>query len=299
VKPFISIIIPTYNRSAFLPTAIQSVLDQTFDDFELIIVDDGSTDVTREIVKEYHDERMKYIFQNNNGRSAARNKGIELAKGKYICFLDDDDYVLNHYLEIIHQKVMNYDGPPTLFIAQYEIEVDGNRITRTEHPAKFPNFVKYIWDAFVPIQSICFPNQVLKENRFPVGFHIWEDKHLLLRIVLNYPLIYIQKVTSVVVEHRERSVNRINPDTFEEDSKEMIRTMDDLFAIYELQLGLFLKKGDIQKKKSQSLIGKSLDALDAGEKHLATLALKGAIKKYFHSSLVLTYLNTIRKIVFK
>ena len=85
-----SIIIPTYNRAAFLPKAIESVLAQTYTDWELIVVDDGSTDNTREVVAQYNDERIIYIYQENAERSAARNNGISQAKGDFICFMDSD-----------------------------------------------------------------------------------------------------------------------------------------------------------------------------------------------------------------
>jgi glycosyltransferase involved in cell wall biosynthesis len=86
----ISVIIPTYNRSHLIKDAVESVLSQTYQDFELIIIDDGSTDNTREVLAEYG-ERLQYIYQENQGRSAARNHGINLAKGEYIAFLDSDD----------------------------------------------------------------------------------------------------------------------------------------------------------------------------------------------------------------
>jgi glycosyltransferase involved in cell wall biosynthesis len=88
--PMTSIIIPTFNRAAFLREAIDSVLAQTEQDFELLVVDDGSTDQTRELVAEYGN-RIRYLFQNNRGVSAARNLGIRQTSGKLVAFLDSDD----------------------------------------------------------------------------------------------------------------------------------------------------------------------------------------------------------------
>ncbi|HKK53946.1 MAG TPA: glycosyltransferase family A protein [Patescibacteria group bacterium] len=93
-NPKISVIIPTYNRANFLPRAIKSVLNQTFKDFELIIVDDGSTDNTKEVINNYlkNDDRIKYIYQQNSGGPPKpKNTGIKIAKGEYIAFLDSDD----------------------------------------------------------------------------------------------------------------------------------------------------------------------------------------------------------------
>lgn len=92
--PIVSVIIPTYNRANLLSRAIKSALSQTFQDFELIIVDDGSTDNTKEVVEKFKkkDNRVKYIWQENSGGPASpKNKGIKASKGEYIAFLDDDD----------------------------------------------------------------------------------------------------------------------------------------------------------------------------------------------------------------
>ena len=97
-----SIILPTFNRAQMITNAINSVINQTHKAWELIVVDDGSTDNTREIVKEFikTDKRIKYIFQENKERSVARNNGIKKAKGDWICFLDSDDiYHMNHLEE--------------------------------------------------------------------------------------------------------------------------------------------------------------------------------------------------------
>ena len=90
--PQVSVIIPTHNRSEFLGAAIGSVLSQTFQDFELIVVDDASTDTTAEVVASFNDERIKFIRHGmNKGGSVARNTGILNSTGDYIAFLDDDD----------------------------------------------------------------------------------------------------------------------------------------------------------------------------------------------------------------
>ncbi len=98
--PKVSVIIPTYNRAHLVGRAIQSVLDQTYRDFELIIVDDCSTDNTYEVVTGFHDERLRYIrHDKNRGASAARNTGIREARGRYVAFQDSDDEWLPEKLE--------------------------------------------------------------------------------------------------------------------------------------------------------------------------------------------------------
>ena len=83
-SPFFSVVIPTYNRATLITKAIDSVLLQSFPDWELIIVDDGSSDNTKEVISNYNDSRIQYHYKENNERSAARNRGIELCKGLYV-----------------------------------------------------------------------------------------------------------------------------------------------------------------------------------------------------------------------
>jgi glycosyltransferase involved in cell wall biosynthesis len=104
-KPIISVTIATYNRAHLLPRAVNSVLNQTFQDFELIIIDDCSTDNTKEIVKSFNDKRIIYHrHEKNKGYLAARNTGWDLARGKYNCHLGDDDELLPNALETVVNK---------------------------------------------------------------------------------------------------------------------------------------------------------------------------------------------------
>ena len=99
--PKISVIVPTYNRTRFLPISIKSILAQTFEDYEIIIVDDGSTDDTSTVVRSFSDSRIKYIRQSNAGQAAARNTGLSHAAGEYIGFLDDDDLYVPSALQVL------------------------------------------------------------------------------------------------------------------------------------------------------------------------------------------------------
>jgi len=108
-NPFFSVIIPTYNREHILPRSVDSVFKQTFNDFELIIVDNGSTDKTELCLKQhYQDDRLIYHYQDGSGSPASpRNKGISLAKGEWICFLDSDDEWLESKLGDVYQAIQN------------------------------------------------------------------------------------------------------------------------------------------------------------------------------------------------
>ena len=99
-----SLIIPVYNGEKYIQTCINSILIQTYNNFEVIIIDDGSTDRTRIICEELtkNNSKIKYIYQENGGVSKARNRGIEESKGDYITFIDIDDYIESNTLELIY-----------------------------------------------------------------------------------------------------------------------------------------------------------------------------------------------------
>ena len=91
MHPIISVVLVTYNHEKYVAEAVQSILGQTFDNFELIIINDGSTDETEKVIKSFNDARIKYVYQHNQGPSAAINAGTELACGKYVMFMSGDD----------------------------------------------------------------------------------------------------------------------------------------------------------------------------------------------------------------
>lgn len=97
--PLVSVVIPTYNREQVVGKTIKSVLNQTIQDYEIIVVDDGSVDNTKKIIEQFKSDKIKYFFQHNQGAQAARNAGLSKATGKYIGFLDSDDWWLPTFLE--------------------------------------------------------------------------------------------------------------------------------------------------------------------------------------------------------
>lgn len=110
-SPKISVIVPVYNVQKYLSRCIDSILSQTFTDFELLLIDDGSKDNSGKICDEYakKDERIKVFHEENRGVSSARNKGIENAFGKYISFIDSDDDIIDTYLEVLYQYIQKCD----------------------------------------------------------------------------------------------------------------------------------------------------------------------------------------------
>ena len=110
--PKISVIVPIFNGEKYLCRCIDSILYQTFDDFELILINDGSSDNCAAICNEYmeKDTRIKVIHQENRGVSAARNAGLDIANGDYISFVDSDDYVYPQYLEYLYRAIIESDA---------------------------------------------------------------------------------------------------------------------------------------------------------------------------------------------
>ena len=117
--PFISIIIPTFNRAIIIESTIKSVLNQNFKDWELIIVDDGSTDNTKQVIGTFEDPRIKYIYQENAERGAARNNGVKQSKGDYVFFLDSDDIIYPNHLELAFEELEKLEKPE-FFHIRYE-----------------------------------------------------------------------------------------------------------------------------------------------------------------------------------
>lgn len=108
----ISVIVPVYNAEKYLARCVDSVLAQSFDDFELILVDDGSNDGSGAICDKYatRDSRVKVLHKKNGGVSAARESGIAQARGEYIAFIDADDYIAEDYLKVLYQDIVKYNA---------------------------------------------------------------------------------------------------------------------------------------------------------------------------------------------
>ena len=111
----VSVILPAFNSERYIKESIESVLNQTFDEFELIIVNDGSTDSTLDIIKSFKDDRIKIINQSNQGPGAARNNALQIVNSEYVMFLDSDDWLSGDAIEIAYGEAIKYDTDLTFF----------------------------------------------------------------------------------------------------------------------------------------------------------------------------------------
>jgi glycosyltransferase involved in cell wall biosynthesis len=195
-----SIIIPSYNRANHLPKAIESVLAQSFTDWELIIVDDGSTDNTRELVASYNDPRIKYIYQENAERSAARNNGIRNAKGEWICFLDSDDVYAPNHLQVISEYIEKENLLTGLICTGLNQQKDLNTKKKTFLNLS-NNILTEISEKFLIPTQVCIHRTILQKDQFNERFRLWEDTHLWLRIAAQFPVYQIEVYTSIQNVH--------------------------------------------------------------------------------------------------
>lgn len=200
MKPLFSIILPSYNRSEMLKTAIESVMKQTVDNWELIVVDDGSTDPTKSVVESFKDERIRYVYQENQERSAARNNGIQLAQGQLICFLDSDDYYLPFHLETFQGHLPETQKKENLFLySGFE--------RMSEAPYQPKNEFEQLLLYPVSPPRVCVSKNLFSNEKFDPKLKLSEDTDLWLRILTAQPqVIPIQKETIKIVEHEGRSI---------------------------------------------------------------------------------------------
>lgn len=185
----ISVIIPTYNRGWIIKEAIDSVLTQNYPDFELIVVDDGSTDDTQNILAEYK-SRIRILQQDNKGVSAARNYGIDKAGGDYIAFLDSDDIWLQN--KIITQVNFFKQDPSSLICQTEEIWVrNGKRVNPKKYHKKYSGiiFEKTLPRCLVSPSAVMIKKSLIKEvGGFDETLPACEDYDLWLRISCRYPV---------------------------------------------------------------------------------------------------------------
>jgi len=190
---FVSVIVPTYNRANLVSETVKSILNQTYKYFELIVVDDGSTDNTEEVIKKFNDKRIKYIkIDNWGGPAKPRNTGIKKARGEYIAFCDDDDMWLPEKLERQIKAFQVSNKTAMLYTRFKTIEGDiiSNRIFPKNGKYKSGNIFKSLYlRPFIACSSVMVKRSVLDQ----VGFFDTdpnliskEDADLWLRIALKY-----------------------------------------------------------------------------------------------------------------
>lgn len=183
MSELISVIIPTYNRAYIIQDSIFSVLNQTYKDIELLVIDDGSTDDTESKVKEIHDNRIRYIKQENKGACAARNKGILLANGKYIAFNDSDDIWYEYKLERQINTLKKYDAD--IVFCKLDRENYRNGVPSHIHEG----FLTQNTDLMgIGTQTLFGKKEIFKDNLFKEDLPRLQDTEILIRLCLKHSI---------------------------------------------------------------------------------------------------------------
>ncbi len=201
-----SVILPTFNREMFLAKAIESVIKQSHENWELIIVDDGSTDNTKKLVLGYQkkQKRIKYIYQKNTERSAARNNGIKKAKGDWVCFLDSDDLYHESHLEVLHELIQKNQFEKGLYFSG--VSYGRFEISKQNYDTSGNSPLEFVLLNTIGTPRACCYKEILMQNQFNTSLKIGEDKELWSRIVLKYPVFYHNNKTFIEIEHENRSI---------------------------------------------------------------------------------------------
>ncbi len=206
---------PTYNRADFLEKTVGSVLTQQFNDFELIIVDDGSTDHTSTVVSHIVDPRIIYIQKENGERASARNTGIRKARGKYVTFIDSDDLFGPAHLTTAQTRIEQHH--PVVFHLGYDVTDEaGNTVVRWQ---SLPSPVNrklldgnYLSCLGVFIRRDIALSCMFNEDRQLSGS---EDYELWLRLAARHPISAFPDITARLIHHDDRSVVTVNPEALE------------------------------------------------------------------------------------
>ncbi|MEL1255297.1 glycosyltransferase family 2 protein [Flavobacterium sp. DGU38] len=267
--PYFSIIIPLYNKENFIENTLKSVLNQNFTDFEVIIVNDGSTDSSEEKVLQFNDSRVHYYRQKNDGVSAARNYGIEKAKSDYIAFIDADDY---WYPGFLGEMFKNIKTCPELKVFSAAIEIETSKSVIPAHYSikktgdfEVVNYFKGSSKRTVLCSSSAIFHKTVFEHSgsFDTKIKSGEDTDLWIRIGLAYPIHFSWKILarytydpdSLSKKHKITidSINFYKYQLLEETNPELKKFLD------LNRFSLAIKSKLIKDKKSFNKLYKQID----------------------------------------
>ena len=222
-SPYFSIVIPCYNRADIVLDTVRSVLKQEYQDFELILVDDGSRDNTRGVVAAIEDPRVRYFHKENGERGAARNYGAQRARGRYINFFDSDDEMYPNHLRVVKEFVEQY-GEVEILHTGYERLDEHDQLISEVCAFEGSTNEALLHDNPLACNTVFVRRDIALANPFEEDRRLAsaEDWELWLRLAIQYPFHPIRQKTFCLREHSGRSLNTISPET--------VRVRDELFA---------------------------------------------------------------------
>ena len=267
----ISVVIPLYNKEQSISQTLDSVIRQTYSDFEIVVVDDGSTDDSANVVRGIRDRRLRLISKENGGVSSARNKGILSAKGDYIAFLDGDDIWDDTYLETLHNLIEDYPDAALYGIGYGRIKNGERKITTSKHPAYFRGVVDNVWNNYPGFwtgsSSSSSRAKIMEVGLFDERMAYGEDIDMWWRLLLSgYGVVDNKPLAWYRLDAENRAMNKLMPlekhipyfiDKYERSRKDNLsfRKYFDTEMIYRLYPYLF----DNKYKKAAKQISQKLD----------------------------------------
>jgi glycosyltransferase involved in cell wall biosynthesis len=194
--PNVSICIPTYNRKNYLKETLDSVFWQTYKDYEVVIVDDGSTDDTEQMIKQAG-YKVRYYWQENQGESAARNKLIELAKGEYLTFIDSDDLLFPYALEELVKVVENCGSDTIAYSSYVGIDERGAEVKRKQRKLPSGNITADLFEHIYvhSCGTMCTKKLLQEAGGFDVSLPVCSPYFLWLKLSLKYKFTAVEKPT--------------------------------------------------------------------------------------------------------
>ncbi|AMM52903.1 hypothetical protein TH61_11660 [Rufibacter sp. DG15C] len=241
-----SVVIPLYNKGAYVGATLQSVLKQTLTKFEVVVVDDGSTDNGLEVVKSFTDNRIKIFHQQNEGVSSARNHGIRQSQAEYIAFLDADDLWQPLYLEEMLQFMQQYPNCG-LYIAAHKV-ADRNKVLEPDlglETGILPDYFKAeLHNKITRLSSTVVPRAICQEvDCFPVGMVSGEDSYFCGKIAISHKVAFL--ANPLVTYNRQYSglsTRSFKGDTCQENWYDLYRPgkfyQNELVAVKALKAGI-------------------------------------------------------------
>lgn len=214
MKPFFSVTISLYNKEKYIKSTIESVLAQTFQDFEIILVNDGSTDNSEHVVNSISDDRIKYFSQKNEGASVARNVAISKAHGTYIALLDADDLWHDTYLETINRLITSYPDQ-MVFATAVTIETSGNAIPAVYSIPNIKEKETYVVDYFqsssintllTSSSTVVHYSVFKKTGMYDTAIKSGQDTDLWIRIGIHFKIVFINEAL-VRYRYEEQSLS--------------------------------------------------------------------------------------------
>jgi glycosyltransferase involved in cell wall biosynthesis len=211
-EPIISIIVPTYNRSHLIEKTLMSLLNQSDSRYEIIVVDDGSTDNTEDIIKPYLSDNVSYFKKENAERAAARNYGTQKAQGLYVNWFDSDDLALENHVATAIAMIEKYNNPE-VFAVGYSIEnPSGELIQKFVYSKEIMNSEVHKGNFFA-CNPVFVRRDIALENPFNEdrGLSASEDYELWMRLASKFPFYATNTKSLKMIHHEERSVLMSDP----------------------------------------------------------------------------------------